>query len=143
MALGDRRNLMPPTPGEGASLSNICHPGSRRYLCTSNEVRLCIWTASTSIGLSLASCCNYLTQTSEIRVRQFIVAIFAWLSLRDTSPWRATSSEECDAVWRNRYICFLACLVSSLLKPWSTIIKQNDTTWPTVVSSEPSEAVKE
>ena len=24
---------------------------------------------------------------------------FSWLSLRDTSPWRATNSEECDVVW--------------------------------------------
>ena len=25
----------------------------------------------------------------------------AWLSLRDTSPWRATNSEECDVIWRS------------------------------------------
>ena len=37
----------------------------------------------------------------------------AWLSLRDTSPWRATNSEECDVVWRNRYLSFLVRLFTS------------------------------
>ena len=92
--------------------------------------------------LSLASWCNSLTQTSEIRMRQFIVAIFAWLNLRDTSPWLATNSEECDVVWRIRYFCFLARLTSLLLKPWCIMIEQGDTTRPAVVSTEPSEAVK-
>ena len=31
----------------------------------------------------------------------------AWLSLLDTSPLRATNSEECDAAWRNKYFVFL------------------------------------
>ena len=35
-----------------------------------------------------------------------------WLGLRDTSPWRASNSEECDVVWRNRYVCFLVRLAS-------------------------------
>ena len=30
-----------------------------------------------------------------------------WLSKRDTSPWRATNSEECDVVWWNKYYVFL------------------------------------
>ena len=30
-----------------------------------------------------------------------------WLSLRDTSPWWATNSEECDDVRHNRYFVFL------------------------------------
>ena len=67
----------------------------------------------------------------------------AWLSLRDTSPWRATNSEECDVVWRNRYFSYLACLASLLLKQWCIMIEQGDTTRPAVDSSEPSEAVKE
>ena len=67
----------------------------------------------------------------------------AWLSLRDTSPWRAANSEECDVVWRNRYFCFLARLASLLLKPLCTMIEHGDTTRPAVDSSEPSEAVKE
>ena len=67
----------------------------------------------------------------------------AWLSLRDTSPWRATNSEECDVVWRDRYFCFLALLASLLLTPLCTIIEQGDTTQTMVDSSEPSEAVKE
>ena len=141
-ARGDRRDPMPPTLEEGVSLSKNYHPVSRRDLCSSNEVRLCSWTASTSINLSLASCCNYLARTSELRVRQFIVAIFAWLCLWDRSPWRATNSEGCD-VWRNRYLCFLARLASLLLKPWCTMIEQGDITRPAVDSSEPSEAVKE
>ena len=66
----------------------------------------------------------------------------AWLSLRDVSPWRATNSEVCDVVLRNRYFCFLARLASLLLKPWCTMIEQGDTTRPAVDSSEPSEAVK-
>ena len=49
---------------------------------------------SKSIDQSLASRCNSLTRTSELRVRQIIVAIYAWLSLRDTSSRRATNSEE-------------------------------------------------
>ena len=73
----------------------------------------------------------------------FIVAIFAWLSLRGTSPVRATNSEECDVVWCDRYLCFLACLASLLLKPSGTMIEQGDTTRPAVVSTEPSETVKE
>ena len=67
----------------------------------------------------------------------------AWLSLRDTSPWRATNSEECDVVWRNRYLSFLARLASLLLKPWCIMIEQGDTTRPAVDPSEQSEAVKE
>ena len=67
----------------------------------------------------------------------------AWLSLRDTSPWRATNSEECDVAWCNRYLCFLARLASLLLKPWCIMIEQGDTTQPAVDSSEPSKAVKE
>ena len=67
----------------------------------------------------------------------------AWFSLRDTSPWRATNSEECDVVCSNRYLCFLARLASLLLKPWCTMIEQGDTTRPAVDPSEPSEAVKE
>ena len=67
----------------------------------------------------------------------------AWLSLRNTSPWRSTNSEECDVVWRSQYFCFLACLASSLLKAWCIMIVQGDTTRPLVDSSEPSEAVKE
>ena len=67
----------------------------------------------------------------------------AWLSLRDISPWRTTNSEECDVVWHNQYLCFLACLASLPLKPWCTVIEQGDTTRPAVVSFEPPEAVKE
>ena len=67
----------------------------------------------------------------------------AWLSLRDRSTWRATNSEECDVVWRNRYFCFLARLASLLLKPWCTTIEQGDTTRPAVDFSEPSEVLKE
>ena len=67
----------------------------------------------------------------------------AWLSLRETSPWWATNSEECDAVWSNRYFCFLARLASSLLKQSCIMIVQGDSTRPAVDSSEPSEAVKE
>ena len=134
---------MPPTPGEGVSLSKNCHPGSRRDLCTSKDVRLCSWTASTSIDMSLASCCNSLTRISELRVRQFIVAIFAWLSLRATSPWRATNSEECDVVWSDRCSSFLARLASLLQKPWCTMIEQGDSTCPAMVSTEPSKTVKE
>ena len=67
----------------------------------------------------------------------------AWLSLRDTSPWRATNSEECDVVWRNQYFCFLVLLASLLLKPWCIMIELGDSTRPAVDSSEPSEAVKE
>ena len=107
MEQGDRRNLMPPTPGEGVSLIKNCHPGSRRDICTSNEVRLCSWTESTSIDMLLNGCCNSLTQTSEHRVRQFTVTIFTWLSLR------ATNNEERDVVWHNRYSCFLAHLDST------------------------------
>ena len=65
----------------------------------------------------------------------------AWLCLRDTSPWRATNSEECDVVWRNRYLCFLARLDSLLLKPWCIMIEQGDTTWTAMDPPEPSEAV--
>ena len=65
----------------------------------------------------------------------------AWMSLRDTSSWWATNSEECDVVWRNRYFCFLARLASLLLKPWCTMIEQGDTTHPAVDFSEPSEAM--
>ena len=67
----------------------------------------------------------------------------AWLSLRDTSPWRATNSEECDVVWRNQYLCILARLASLLLIPSGTMIVQGDTTRPAVDPSEPSEAVNE
>ena len=67
----------------------------------------------------------------------------AWMSSRDTSPWRATNSEECDVVWRNQYFYFLVCLASLLLKPWCIMIEQGDTTRPEVDSSEPSEAVEE
>ena len=67
----------------------------------------------------------------------------AWFSLRDTSPLRATNSEECDVAWRNRYFCFLARLASLLLKPWCIMIELGDTTRPEEDSSEPSEAVKE
>ena len=67
----------------------------------------------------------------------------AWLSLRDTSHWRATNSEECDVVRRNRYFCFHARLASLLLKPWCNMIDQGDTKRPAVDSSEPPEAVKE
>ena len=66
----------------------------------------------------------------------------AWLSLLSTSHWRATNSEECDVVWRNRYSCILARLASLLLKQWCTMIEQSDTTRPAVDSSEPSEAEK-
>ena len=66
-----------------------------------------------------------------------------WLSLLDISPWRATNSEECDVVWRNRYFCFLARLASSHLKPWYIMIEQGDTSRPAVDSSVPSEAMKE
>ena len=59
----------------------------------------------------------------------------AWLSLRDTSPWRATNSEECDVVWRNPCICFIAHLASLLLKPWCIMIVQGDSSWPAVDSS--------
>ena len=31
----------------------------------------------------------------------------AWLSLRATSPWRATNSEEFNVVWHDRYFFFL------------------------------------
>ena len=65
-----------------------------------------------------------------------------WLSLRDTSPWRATNSEECDFVWHDKYFCFLARLASLLLKPRCIMIELGDTTRPGVDSSEPSEAVK-
>ena len=81
-----------------------------------------------SIDLSLASCCNSLTQTSELRVRQFIIAILAWLS------------KECD-VWHNQYFTFLHA--SARLKPRCTLIQPGDTTRPAVVPSETSEAVKE
>ena len=134
---------MPHTPGEDVSWSKNCHPGSRRDLCTSNEVRLCSWTASTSIDMSLANCGNSLTRTSELRVRLFIVALFTWLSLQDVSLCRATNSEEFDVVWRDRYFYFLARLASVFLKPWCTMIEKGDTTRPAVVSTEPSETVKE
>ena len=62
----------------------------------------------------------------------------AWLSLRDTSPWRITNSEECDVVWRNRYFGFLARLASLLLKPWCIMIEQGDTTRPAVDSFFPA-----
>ena len=67
----------------------------------------------------------------------------AWLSLRDTSPWWATNSVECDVVWRNRYFCFPARLASLLLKPLCIMVEQGDTTRPAVDPSEQSEAVKE
>ena len=67
----------------------------------------------------------------------------ALLSLRDTPPWRATNSEECDVVWRSQHYCFLARLASLLLKPWCIMIEQGDTTRPAVDSAEPSEAVNE
>ena len=86
-ALGDRRNLMPQTSGEVVSLSKNCHPGNRKDESTSCEVRLISWTSSTSIGQSIASCCTYLTRTSKLRERQFIVAIYARLGQRNTSSW--------------------------------------------------------
>ena len=63
----------------------------------------------------------------------------AWLSLWDTSPWRAMNSE--CGVWRNQYFVFLPAM--PLLKPWFDMIEQSDTTQPAVVLSELSEAVKE
>ena len=65
----------------------------------------------------------------------------AWLSLRDASTWRATNSEECDVVWRNRYFCFSKRLASLLLKPWCIMIKLSDSTLPAVDSSVQSEAM--
>ena len=63
-----------------------------------------------------------------------------WLSLRDISSYRATNSEECDVVWRNRYFIFLH--VSPLLqKPWCTMLERGDATRPAVVTSEPQLAV--
>ena len=124
-ARGDRRNAMPPTPGGVASFCKNSNPGSRRYSCTHSEVRLCSCAASTPIDLSLASCCNYLTLTSELRVLQFIVAIFAWLSLRELSPWRATNREEYSMLF-GVIDFFLACLASLLLKPWCTIIEPSE-----------------
>ena len=59
-----------------------------------------------------------------------------------TSPWRATNSEECNVVWRYRH-SFLARHTSLLLKPRLSIIERGDTTRLAVVTSEPSEAVKE
>ena len=59
----------------------------------------------------------------------------AWLSLRDSSPWRATNSEVCDVARGNRY--------QNNQKPWCIMIEQVDTTRPAVDSSEPSEAVME
>ena len=64
----------------------------------------------------------------------------ARLSLWDTLSWRATNSEECDVVWRDRYVCFLIYETS---EPCCTMIEQGDTTRPAVDSSVPSEAVKE
>ena len=64
----------------------------------------------------------------------------AWLSLRDTSPWRATNSEECDVVWRNRYFCFLTRFASLLLKTWCTMMDLGDTSRPAMDSSDQSEA---
>ena len=50
----------------------------------------------------------------------------AWLSLWDTSPWRATNSE---SVMLFGVIDILAFLHTSLLlKPWCIIIEQGDTT---------------
>ena len=63
------------------------------------------------------------------------------MSLRDTSPWRATNSEECDVVWRNRYFCLHARLESLLLMSWCTMIELGDITRPAVDSSKPSDAV--
>ena len=39
--------------------------------------------------------------------------------------------------------CFLARLASLLLRPCCTMIERGDTTWPAVVPTELSEAVKE
>ena len=64
-----------------------------------------------------------------------------WLSLRDTSSWWATYSEDCDVTWYNQYILFPTRLTSLLQKPWCIMKEQGDTTWPTVDSMEPSEAV--
>ena len=66
----------------------------------------------------------------------------ACLSLRHTSPWRATNCEECDVVWCNQYFSFIALLASLLLMPWCILIEQGDTTRPAVGYSEPSEDVK-
>ena len=66
----------------------------------------------------------------------------ACFGLRDTSPWRATNSEECDVVWCNQYFSFLALLASLLLMPWCILIEQGDTTRPALGYSEPSEDVK-
>ena len=65
------------------------------------------------------------------------------LSLRDTSPWRATISEECDNVWRSRYFCFHARLATLLLLQLRLMKEQGDATRPAGDSSEPSEALKE
>ena len=81
-------------PRVGVSLIKNSHPGNRNDSCTPCEVRLYSWTVSTLIDQSLASNCNALTRTSELTVRQFMVAIYAWLSLRDTSSMRAFNSEE-------------------------------------------------
>ena len=63
------------------------------------------------------------------------------VSLMNTSPWRATSSDEYDVAWRNRFY-LLAHFTSLLLKPWCTMIERDNGTRPAVIPSEPSEAVK-
>ena len=70
-------------PREVVLFGKNCHPGCRRDLFTFNEVRLRSWTASSSIDLWLANCYNASIWTSKLRVRLFIVAILAWLSLWD------------------------------------------------------------
>ena len=41
-----------------------------------------------------------------------------WLSLRDTSLWQATDSEECNVVWRNRYVVFSTLRLFSSKTNW-------------------------
>ena len=90
-----------------------CHqPQGKEFRLTkttipeAGEVDARLWRRVYTLDLSLASCCNSLTRISELIMRQFIDALLTWLSLRDTSLWRAINNEECDVVWRNLYFLF-------------------------------------
>ena len=88
-------------------------------------------------------CINYSGNKADLADYEIIYLNVLYQVLRDASPCLATNSEECNVVWRNRYFCFLARLVSILLKSWCIMIEQGDTTRPAVNSSEPLEAVME
>ena len=62
--------------------------------------------------------CNFSNLTSELRMRQFIITVFDWLSLRDTSRSRATNNENYIIytilflinVWGSTYTNFIMLL---------------------------------